>query len=508
MSERTLAIVLSGGGMNGLLLELGFLRRLREDPLWESVGWIYGTSAGALTGVMAVVDRLDALERFVLQLAPDETFRPNRLWQLPLTGLHEYALPDTIAERLMPIDRLARDVVEAPIEFVVCVTDVSDGEIDEKRAYERVYSSRTTDPDELARAILASAAISALVFPLRVGDVIGTDGGWVRNFPLGHAYDNPAVGEIVGFQYIPRPSRVTGENLGRLRRRLEPFRAVPPVRALLEEVRAAEERQQRGEPGHLAEMIGRLMRVTVARNTTLEVRSAEAKDASVRELEALRADILASVRRNAKPWRRGRAVREVEERFAAARFPFRHDRALPLTIVRGSAGELALDPGFRSGLEWPVETKRALIDRGRTLADEMLERRTLWPSCVSFLRRPEAGFAGREARHARPRRNREKGARGGNMVSPTSLAGAGRHPPCFSCPTPGESGSRGRVLYPFGLVGWRVSSTLFVVRFPSLSTMVTLTVSPGLCAAIMSRSSSTDVTFLPSSATIMSPPSW
>ena len=41
--------------------------------------------------------------------------------------------------------------------------------------------------------------------------------------------------------------------------------------------------------------------------------------------------------------------------------------------------ELALDPGFRSGLEWPVETKRALIDRGRTLADEMLERRTLCP---------------------------------------------------------------------------------------------------------------------------------
>ena len=339
MSERALAIVLSGGGMNGLLLELGFLRRLREDPLWESVGWIYGTSAGALT------------------------------------GLHDYALPDTIAERLAPIDQLARDVVAAPIELVVCVTDVSDGEIDERRAYERLFSSRTTEPDELGRAILASAAISALVLPLRVGDVIGTDGGWVRNFPLGHAYDNPAVGEIVGFQFVPQPSHVTGENLARLRRRLEPFRAVPPIRALLEEVRAAEERQQRGEPGHLAEMIGRLMRVTVARNTTLEVRSAEAKDASVRELEALRADVLASVRRNARPWRRGRAVREVQERFAAARFPFRHDRALPLTIVRGSAGEHALDPTFRSGLEWPVETKRALIERGRTLADEMLARR-------------------------------------------------------------------------------------------------------------------------------------
>jgi predicted acylesterase/phospholipase RssA len=144
MSERTLAIVLSGGGMNGLLLELGFLRRLRDDPLWDSVGWVYGTSAGALTGVMAVLDRLDALERFVCHLAPDETFRPTRLWQLPLTGLHDYALPDTIAERLAPVDVLARDVVTAPIELVVCVTDVSDGEIDEHRTYERVYPSRTT----------------------------------------------------------------------------------------------------------------------------------------------------------------------------------------------------------------------------------------------------------------------------------------------------------------------------------------------------------------------------
>jgi hypothetical protein len=67
--------------------------------------------------------------------------------------------------------------------------------------------------------------------------VIGTDGGWVRNFPLGHAYDNPAVAEIVGFRYVPRNPRTSSENLVRLRRRLEQFRAVPPVRALLGEVR-------------------------------------------------------------------------------------------------------------------------------------------------------------------------------------------------------------------------------------------------------------------------------
>ena len=375
MHDRDLAIVLSGGGMNGLLMELGFLRRLRADPLWERVGWVYGTSAGALCGVMAVRDRLDDLEEFVLALRPEETFRPNRLWQLPFTGLHDYALPDTIAERLEPIEAVAEDAAASPIELVVCVTDVSDGDLDERHAYERTYSSRTTPPEIMARAVLASAAISALVLPLRVDDVIGTDGGWVRNFPLGHAYDNPAVQEIVGFRYVPHAPRSSPENLQRLRRRLEPFRAVPPVRALLGELRAAEERQERGEPPHLADMIVRLMRVTVARNTELEVRSAAEKDASVQELAALRDAVRETVRRSALPWRRRAAVAEVEARFASARFPFRHDRALPLTLVRGDAGEHALDPSFRSGLEWPVETKRALIELGSERTDRALRDR-------------------------------------------------------------------------------------------------------------------------------------
>jgi predicted acylesterase/phospholipase RssA len=249
---------------------------------------------------------------------------------------------------------------------------VTDGSLDEKHVFERTYSSRETTPEVMAQAVLASAAISALVLPLRVDDVIGTDGGWVRNFPLGHAYDNPAVSEIVGFRYVPPVSRSSPENLVRLRRRLERFRAVPPVGALIGELKVAEERQERGEPPHLADMIVRLMRVTVARNTELEVRSAQAKDASVRELEALRNDVLETVRKAVPPWRRRAAVAAVADRFARARFPFRHDRALPLTIVRGDPGEHALDAGFRAGLEWPLESKQALVALGRELTDAAL----------------------------------------------------------------------------------------------------------------------------------------
>lgn len=370
--RHDVALVLSGGGMNAMLLEIGFLKRIRESDLWPRVGWVYGTSAGALAGVMAALDRLDDLEDFCLGLEPDETFRPNRLWQLPLTGLHDYTLPQTIAERLGGPDELAEALRAAPIELTVCVTDVGEADGVGDHAFERTYSSRATPAELFVPAVLASAAISALVLPVRVGDTIGTDGGWVRNFPLAHAYDNPAVERIVGFRYVARYPAPSSDGLARLRRRLEPFRAVPPVKALLGELEQAEARAARGEPAHLPEMIVRLMRVTIARNTALEERLADERDASVAELEALRRDTAALATRHAWPWRRGRARKDVEERFAAARFPFRHDRHLPRVIVDGDPGEDALDPTFRAGLTWPLERKRALIVRGYRLADDAL----------------------------------------------------------------------------------------------------------------------------------------
>jgi predicted acylesterase/phospholipase RssA len=376
-ADRDVALVLSGGGMNATLLETGFLQRLHADEaLWRRVGWIYGTSAGALTGTMAALDRLDDLEAFLLDLRPDEAFRPHRLWQLPLTGLHDYTLPGTIAARIGSAEELSEALASSPIELVVCVTEIAllDADGDE-HAFERAYSSRHAPPELMGQAVLASAAISALVLPIRVGDTIGTDGGWVRNFPLGHAYDNAGVKEIVAFCHTSRHPRPTGENLARFRRRLEPFRAVPPVRALMSELRASEARRERGEPAHLPEMLGRLMRVTVARNTALEERHAREKDLSVQEIGALRRDVVEIARRHALPWNRRKVSVEISERFATAQLPFRHDRRLPVTIVHGDPGEHALDPSFRTGLEWPTEAKRALLARGRNLADDALERR-------------------------------------------------------------------------------------------------------------------------------------
>ena len=228
--RRDVAVVLSGGGINGILLELGFLRRLSESALWPRIGWLYGTSAGALAGTMAALDRLDDLEEFVLGLRPEDAFRPRPVWQFP-GGLHDYTLPATVAERIGSAAELGSALAAAPIELLVYATDVTEyPEGDLERDFELEYSSRTASPETMGRAILASAAVSGIVLPLTVDGRIATDGGWVRNFPFEHAYRNPDVAAIAAFRYVPSYPASDGAFLERTRERLERFRAVPPVR--------------------------------------------------------------------------------------------------------------------------------------------------------------------------------------------------------------------------------------------------------------------------------------
>jgi predicted acylesterase/phospholipase RssA len=370
--ERDVAVVLSGGAVNGILMELGFLKRLRESDLWPRVGWIFGRSSGALSGTMAALDRLDDLEDFMLRLQPEETFRPHSLWRLPLLGSHDYRLPQTVAERIGDLVPLARELAEAPIEVTVFATDVSNDSVGQgARMYELAYSSKTTPAETMAQAIIASAAVSALVLPRPIGDRIATDGAWVRNFPLGPAYDQPGVELIVSFRYVPNYPRFGVENLVRFRRRLERFPRIPPVKALIAELREAEERVERGEPAHWADMIVRLMRVAIQQNTALEERSARDKDEALAALAQLREDVSTIARREGG--RRGeRLARTIDERFSSAKFPFLGDRLIPRIAVQSSAGEVSLETGLRNPQPWTEAEKRLLISRGYSLLDDVL----------------------------------------------------------------------------------------------------------------------------------------
>jgi predicted acylesterase/phospholipase RssA len=321
---------------------------------------------------MAALDRLDDLEKFVFDLQPADVFRPRRMWQFP-GGLHDYTLPATIEARLGGALELGSALASSPIELVVFATDVSiHEEGEETRHYELAYSSRSTAPETMGRALLASAAVSGLVLPVSVDGVIATDGGWVRNFPLEHAYRNPDVSAIAAFRFVASYRPTDRAYLQRMRERLERFRAVPPVRALLAEIRLAEERVARGEPAHYGELIVRLMRVAIARNTVLEERLADERETSVAELHRLREDVISAAVSAAPRRQRERLRTELDEIFASARFPFRHDRHVPTLVVRATPGDEGLDLTFRGDEPWPDDRKQALIERGYRLTDASL----------------------------------------------------------------------------------------------------------------------------------------
>ena len=254
-------------------------------------------------------------------------------------------------------------------------TDLSvEIEDSEDESYELAYSSRTTPPEEMAQALLASSAVSAFVLPLRVGDRIASDGGWVRNFPLGYAYERPEVELIVSFRYLPRYPQFTALPLQAMRRRLERLGRVPPVRAFIAELKEAEERTERGEPAHLADMLARLGRVSILRNTVLEERTAREKDESIAELDSLRADIHRLLGdRGPRP---GRArSRRARGRGAVRRGTLSVPPRPPRAADRGARLAGAWSASTRACARrsrGPRRAMRSLIARGYELADAEL----------------------------------------------------------------------------------------------------------------------------------------
>jgi len=368
------AVVLSGGSVNGIFLQLGFLQALRQSDLWPRIGWVYGTSAGALSGWALVLDDLDEHERFLMGMQPEDVFAAHDLWRAPFVGLHRYTLPETVAERLGDPVELARQVQASPRELTVVTTDVglSPGSARDDDPFERAFSSAHETPETLADAIFASAAISTFVLPLRIGESVYADGGWVRNFPLAHAYRQPGVESIVGCRYRPSPAAFTGRGLHSWHERMVRLARIRVAREVTSELRGAIERHERGEPMHLVDTIARLSHIAVYRNSELEVQLADERDRSLLAVDDLRDKVRAAVESSTRGRRRTELLHALDDAFATADFPFAHSRVVPRLVVDLATPDgTQLDITRRPGT-WKDEAKLALAAHGRKVTEDAL----------------------------------------------------------------------------------------------------------------------------------------
>lgn len=369
------ALVLSGGSVNGIYLQLGFLQVIRASGLWPAVGWVYGTSAGAFSGWAAARDAIDDHEQFLMELQPDDVFEAQELWRTPFVGLHRYALPETVAERLGDPVEAARELRDGPRELTVVAIDIglSPESALSEDPYERAFNSRYDTPETFAAGLFASGAISTFVLPLRIDESVYGDGGWVRNFPLAYAYREPAVHRIVGARYRSSAVGFTGTGLQTWHNRMSRLSRVKMARGVATELGQAIERQSRGEPMHLIDTISRLSHIAVSRNSDLEVQLADERDRSLQAVEGVREQMRKTIESLARGRQRGELLAAMDESIAAADFPFRRGRVVPRLVVDLTTPEGVRLDVTRNRALWSDGDKLALIRHGRRLTEEALE---------------------------------------------------------------------------------------------------------------------------------------
>ena len=242
--------------------------------------------------------------------------------------------------------------------------------------FERAFSSREEDPETFVAALFASAAISTFVLPIRIGESVYADGGWVRNFPLAYAYREPAVQQIVGCRYRASASGFAGRGLNSLHSRISRLARIRVARGVEVELREAIERQERGEPMHLVDTIARLSHIAVYRNSDLEVQLADERDRSLQALHDVRERMRAAIVSSSRGGRRTELLGALDEAFSSAGFPFERGRVVPRLVVDVSTPDGVRLDVSRRRVSWSDEEKLALVAHGRRLTEDALEA---WP---------------------------------------------------------------------------------------------------------------------------------
>ena len=160
--HNTVGLVLSGGGVRGVA-HIGAIKALEEAEIYPQI--IAGTSAGALVGAMYAGGK-----------NPEEMFhffQDTALFQLRNLAFRKPALIDTAKFYGKLAEYLPGETFEALLlPLFVTATDMLNGQL-------QVFHQ-----GELIRPVLASAAFPGMFSPVKIDELMYSDGGIMNNFPI------------------------------------------------------------------------------------------------------------------------------------------------------------------------------------------------------------------------------------------------------------------------------------------------------------------------------------
>jgi NTE family protein len=174
------AFVLSGGASLGAI-QVGMLRALYEREIKPDL--IVATSVGAVNGAFIATrpqttETADELAAVWRKVKRSQVFPLNPLsGLLGFLGTRAHLVPDSGLRQLVADHIQQEDLEDLPIPLHVVTVDVLTGE-------ELLLSAGS-----LADAVMASAAIPAVLPPVRWGDRELMDGGVANNTPISHAIE-------------------------------------------------------------------------------------------------------------------------------------------------------------------------------------------------------------------------------------------------------------------------------------------------------------------------------
>jgi predicted acylesterase/phospholipase RssA len=196
-------LVISGGGVTGFSF-FGSLRESSERNIWniENIETIYGTSIGALIGVMlALKYDWNTLETYLVNRPWQNVFKVDMysiIGSIQDRGIFQLSM---IKELLTPLF-LGKDISTdiTMLEFYELTKIDIHIFITEIKSFTLINISHKTHPDwKVVDAVYASSSLPVVFAPLHKDELFYCDGGFLANYPLIHCINNGAnPKEILG----------------------------------------------------------------------------------------------------------------------------------------------------------------------------------------------------------------------------------------------------------------------------------------------------------------------